>query len=460
MVKLSVSNNIMFKIAIIGKTNVGKSALFNRISGTKNALMFDRPGVTRDIREHVVDILGKQCVLLDTPGIFDYRDYVDNPILMKAIKEKLEEVIKESDLIIFVIDGTIGLTEYDKDIAKMLRKQGKENIILAINKNDRKISKTTNIEALELGFNNTVPISAEHGDGISDLLEIISSFIPEDQPNAIIPTEIQPNIIKLAIVGRPNVGKSTIVNMVLNDNKRLVADMAGVTRESSEQRFSYDNRDIVIIDTPGMRKRSRVEDHLEKISMSLIKKAYRNADVVILVIDGTSLSCGEIERQDILLASHIIREGKPLIIAINKVDLTPYDKDSVPDFLYRNLRSKLSQLKNVPVILVCGINGDNIPQMLSTVVQTYDKQFSKIKTSDLNNWLSAINKSDVLQSGSAQFKLKYITQVDIGIPKFIVFGSNTANIKSFHQKFIQNSLKEHFNLKEIPIQIFYKEGSK
>lgn len=452
----------MFKIALIGRTNVGKSTLFNRLSRSRDALTFDRPGVTRDTKEAVIDVWGKKSILVDTPGMFDYDECDNKPELMAAIYERLNEVIQESDLILFVVDGFSGITEYDREIASVLRKSGKSNVIVVVNKSEKKVAEGSYCEALEFGFGDSVSISAEHGNGISDLLEILNENIDGEaevlDDDAEVVEEIYP--IKLAIIGRPNVGKSTIVNMITGENKRLVADFAGLTRESAESDFELNGRKIKLIDTPGVRRRARIFDVLEKISVSSTRKAFKNADVVILVIDGSSLISGEIEKQDITLASHVIREGKALVIAFNKCDLTPYAKDEIPEFLKRNIAHSLSQLKDVPFLFVCALDGSNIDSMLSQAIAAYDKQAKKVKTSDLNDWLSHINNSDILQSGSARFKLKYITQIGGIPPKFLIFTTNMDNIKASHERYIINSLKENFDLKEVPIQVFFKEQQK
>lgn len=449
----------MFKIALIGRTNVGKSTLFNRLSKSREALMFDRPGVTRDTKESIIDIYGKKCLLIDTPGMFDYDECDNNPLLMKAIEEKLDEVIKAADAILFIIDGTCGITGYDKEIAGILRKRGKTNIIFIINKSEKKSSKNSLIEALEFGFDHNIPISAEHGEGVSDLLETLYKIIPEKyifEEN----DSDKKDIIKLAIIGRPNVGKSTIVNTILGENKRLVADMAGLTRETSESDFVFKGRNIKIIDTPGVRRKSRITDHLEKISVASTKRAYKNADIVILIIDGSGLISGELEKQDMTLASHIVREGKALVIAFNKVDLTPYNIEDKPKFLQKEIGMNLSQLKDVPFLFVCGTDGANIEKMLFEALKAYDKQSKKIKTSELNDWLYEINNSDLLQSGSAKFKLKYVTQVGKIPPKFLVFGTNIKNMRESHERYITSNLKQKFALKEVPIQVFFREQKK
>ena len=452
-----------FKIALIGRTNVGKSTLFNRISKTRSALTFDRPGVTRDAKEIEVEIWGRLATLIDAPGMFDYAECDNKPELMAAISKKLDEIIKSSDLILFVLDGVAGITEYDREIARILRKTGKR-IIVVVNKGEKKEATVAYAEATEFGFDDTVQISAEHGFGISELFELIYSIIPSyyDIPNEEDDDEqtVDDLPIKLAIIGRPNVGKSTIVNNILGEEKQLVADFAGLTRESSESDFEFKGRKIKIIDTPGVRRRARIYDVLEKISTSNTRKAYRNADVVILIIDATSLECGEIEKQDLNLAADAISEGKALVIAFNKYDKTPYKKDEVPEFLKRNFKNSLSQLKEVPFLFTSALDGSNIDKMLSIAVSAYDKQTIKVKTHELNEWLSEINQSNLLQSGSARFKLKYIVQVGGIPPTFMVFVANKENMRVDHERFIINNLKQHFGFQDVPVNVYFKAQKK
>ena len=446
------------KIALIGRTNVGKSTLFNRLTGSRDALVFNEPGVTRDIREKALEINGKSAFLIDTPGMFDYAECEDNPELLEAIATKLNKIVTQASLIVFVIDGDVGLTPYDKEISILLRKNGKD-VIVAINKSDKKSADAAFVDAMSLGFSNTIDISAEHGLGIDELCDIMDKYIPEktlsdDQGQA------EENIVKLAIVGRPNVGKSTMVNKIIGEDRQLVADFAGLTRESAFVDFVLDGRTIRLIDTPGIRRKARVHDVLEHISVANSRNSYRRADSVILVIDATTLQSGQIEKQDLTLASDILKAGKALVIAFNKCDKTLYKINGVLKFLKHIFEKSLSQLKEVPFIFVSAQKGDNITRMLEMAISAYDKQAKRIKTSDLNNWLMSVNRSDILQSGSARFKLKYITQVGSVPPTFLIFVTNKKNIRLDHERFILNNLKLSFDLVDIAIKIIFREPKK
>ncbi len=446
-----------FYITLIGRTNVGKSTLFNRLTNSRSALSFDRPGVTRDLKEQNISINGKNVTLIDTPGMFDYNECDNKPELINTINKKLNSVIKSSDLIIFVIDGNIGLTPNDLEISRKLRKSGK-NVVLTINKCEKELVSTYS-EALSLGFPETLQISAEHGNGIDELYECLDKFIPDEYKNIDTEEQNEAEIIKLAVIGRPNVGKSTIVNKLIKEEKQLVSDFAGLTRESSFSDFEFENRIIRIIDTPGIRRKSRINDILEKISVSNSRKSYKRADVVILMIDASMLECGEIEKQDLILASDVIKDGKTLVIAFNKYDKTPYKKNANPEFLKYNFSKSLSQLKDVPFMFVSALNNENIIELLRMALNTLDKQKRKIKTSDLNDWLFEINKSDVLQSGSASFRLKYITQIGNNPLSFLIFVKNKGEMRKDHQRFIANNFKQYFDISGITVNIIFKESN-
>jgi GTP-binding protein len=378
---------------------------------------------------------------MDTPGIFD--DNCDCSIA-HDIESKLIAAIREAGAVFFVVDDA------DYDTARLLRKQNKENVVVIANKNDK--NSQAQVAALELGFPIVISVSAEHGDGIFALLEHLYAMLPDE----IEKTEPEENDVKLAIVGRPNVGKSTIINTIIDANKRLTADFSGTTRETCEVSFDFMGKRISLLDTPGIRRKSCVDDVLEKISIITAQKAYKDADMVILVIDGVSLKNGTIEKQDMTLASSIIENGKTLIIAINKVDLTPYSfYKATPIFLKQELNRNLSQLKNVHTVFVCGHNRSSVLSILSKAIYVLEKQDKRIKTSNLNNWLADLNKTDIMQS--VRFKLKYIAQIGSSPPKFLIFATNIKNIRDSQKRFIINNLSSFFNYEGVLIRVLFKE---
>lgn len=271
-------------------------------------------------------------------------------------------------------------------------------------------------------------------------------------------TEIQK--ISLTIAGRPNVGKSTLVNKLLGSEVQEVEDRPGVTVECADFDFEYKGETYRLVDTPGIRRSARIHEASEKASVYQSRQAIKRSDVVVLMIDATSLEGGRLERQDLRLASEVIKCGKGLVIAFNKCDKTPYKLNSVPDFLKRNFDQSLSQLKEVPFLFMSALKEQNIEKLMKTVKNVYDKQKISVKTSKLNDWLSCINKTETLKSGSAKFKLKYITQVGALPPRFIIFVSNKDNMRADHERFIINNLKNTFGLKEVPVKIIFREQKK
>ncbi|MDR1333291.1 MAG: 50S ribosome-binding GTPase, partial [Holosporales bacterium] len=300
-------------------------------------------------------------------------------------------------------------------------------------------------------------ISAEHGTHIDELLESIHGLLPvaSETDDSATPAPDE-TAIKLAIVGRPNVGKSAMVNSIIGSYKRCVGDYAGLTRESASLEFNFRGQQVVIIDTPGLRRKSRITDTLEMITTSNCRNAYKSADVVILVIDASSLICGEIESYDLKIAADVVKEGKAIIIAFNKCDLTPFDFNDTPEFLKRNFMMSFSQLKEVPYLFVSALLNKNIDRLMKLMLSSYHKRCRKIKTSDLNSWLHSIRDAGVLQSGGSRFSLKYITQVRASPPTFLIFVSNSENMRNDQKRFVINNLKNHFEMGDVVTRIIFK----
>jgi GTP-binding protein len=248
-----------------------------------------------------------------------------------------------------------------------------------------------------------------------------------------------------------------MINAILGEEKQLVADYAGLTRESAEFVFEHNDRIFKLVDTAGIRRKSKVFDVLEKISVSNARKSYRNADAVILMIDSMTLESGKIDKQDLALAADILKNGKALVIAFNKVDRTPYGMDDHPQFLKRHFRNSLSQLRDVPFLFVSALHRENIDEMLDTAVSIYDRQKIKIKTADLNEWLREVSQSGLMRSSSVRFKLKYITQIGVLPPKFLIFVTNVDRIREDHKRFIVNNFRDTFDVREAAIEILYRE---
>lgn len=444
--------NELFKIALMGRTNVGKSTLFNRISRANSALTYNRPGVTRDAKEKLVTIFEKTVVITDTPGMFDYAECDNKPELINAINKKLQNVIDTTDLILFVTDGIIGLTVNDIKTAEILRKSGKR-VIMVVNKTEGKAKEQAYADAVSLGFADTIAISAEHGVGIDALLDCIYQYIPERELDTA--TIGKRKVIKLAFLGRPNVGKSTLTNSLLGIEKQLVADFPGLTRESSAFDFEYKGTHFKLIDTPGVRRKARIHDKLEKFSVASSLRSYRHADIVVLMIDATSVGEG-LEKQDLTLASKVLKDGRALILAFNKYDQTKFRKNSNPKQLVYDIQHGLSQHKDVPFIFISALNNDNLDKLMDLVLQTYEKHRVKVSTPKLNTWLRIINDTSIMKSASVKFKLKYITQIGETPPTFLMFVSKLKELRKDQERFIQNHFKQHFNLQDTVVRFVFK----
>ena len=445
-----------FKIALMGRTNVGKSTLFNRLVRAKNALTYNRPGVTRDAKEKIITIFDKTVTLVDAPGMFDYAECDNKPELMEVINEKLKNIIETSDLIVFVTDGIVGLTANDIKIADILRKSGR-NIIMAVNKTEGTVKEQAYVDAVSLGFKNTIAISAEHELGINELLECIYKYIPEQY--LLTEETRQKDYIKLAFIGRPNVGKSTLTNALLGSDKQLVADFPGLTRESSAFDFEYNGKTFKLIDTPGVRRKAKISDKLEKISVTSTLRSYRHADVVVLLIDATTIEEGMLEKQDLTLASNVLKDGRALILAFNKYDKTKFKKNSKPKDLIYNIQHSLAQHKDVPFIFISALNNDNLDRLIDLVIQTYERHRIRVSTSKLNRWLQIINSTGIMKSASVKFKLKYITQIGETPPTFLIFVSKLQEMRADKERFIQNNFKQHFNLNDVVVRFIFKSQS-
>ncbi|MDR1364972.1 MAG: ribosome biogenesis GTPase Der [Holosporales bacterium] len=450
------------RVVILGRTNVGKSTLFNRLISRREAIVFDRPGVTRDLREKDVVLLGSiQACIVDTPGLFDTVAFGGQRDLVQHVDSELNRIIGATALMLFVLDGVSGITSIDREIAQFIRRSGKP-VIAVVNKADCNGTDAVCYEAAELGFDLILKVSAEHGAGIDSLLEKMSDFLPAipSSPN----TEQagqhdDARAIRLAIVGRPNAGKSALVNAMVGQSRRLVGDFAGLTRESSELEFEFARRRIKVVDTPGLRRKSKMADTLDMVVDSNGRNAYKSADAVIVVVDATSLVSGEVESYDLKIAADVVKEGKPVIIAFNKCDITPFNQNDTPEFLKRNFRTSFAQLKGIPFLFVSALHRTNIGKMLRLALSMYDKHNSRIKTSGLNSWLRDMCQGGWLQNCAARFNLKYITQVDANPPTFLIFVSNGASMRDSQRRFVINSLRARFELNDVAIRVLFRESS-
>ena len=415
------------EIVIIGRPNVGKSTLFNRLVGKKLALVDDQPGVTRDRRIGEADLLGLKFRIVDTAG---YEDE-DVHSLPGRMRVQTEEAIKGARAALFVVDARAGITPLDNEIARWLR-SAKTPVILVANKAEGRASESGILESYQLGLGDPVALSAEHGEGLADLFHALQPYIEDADGNALDETEdvlldefgdpIGP--LKLAIVGRPNAGKSTLINRILGQNRLITGPEAGITRDSIAIDWQWKDtegtmRDVRLIDTAGMRKRARVQEKLEKLSVADAKRAIDFAEVVVLLLDATQ----GLELQDLKIADQTLQEGRALMIVVNKWDVA---EDA--SYLFNGIRAALdeglAQVKGVPLLTVSAITGKGIDTMIRVAFETRAAWSKRVSTGILNRWFErAIEDNPPPAPGGKRIKLRYITQAKTRPPGFAIFGT-------------------------------------
>jgi GTP-binding protein len=452
---------MMKTIAIIGRPNVGKSTLFNRLVGRRVALVHPMPGMTRDRRESPAELYDLQFKLVDTAGLAD----PDESVLTDAMRKQTLIAIRQADIIILVIDGREGCTPYDRDLANMLRRESKPILVLA-NKCEGHQGALGIAEAAGLGLGDAIPISAEHGLGMSALYEALLPYFMNDENHENTNEDIlsyddqeensETSIdkpIKLTIVGRPNVGKSTLINKLIGEERLLTADMPGVTRDAISVDWTYLGKNIELIDTAGLRRRGKISASSEKLAVMSTHQSIQFAEVVILVIDATM----PFEKQDLAIAHDIINEGRALIIALNKWDLVK-DKAALQQHIKDVLDTQLTQVRGIPCLPISAKEGKNLTKMLDAVLDIYRLWNMRLSTSQLNRWLEYVTEAHPAPMVSGRrIRLKYMTQIKTRPPTFAVFASKSDQLPDSYSRYLINQLRKDFKLNGVPIRIQIKE---
>lgn len=439
----------MKTIAIVGRTNVGKSTLFNRLCQKKLAIVHDIAGVTRDRKEAVAHLYDLTFRLIDTAGL------EETTALAQAMWNQTQMAIEEADIILMVVDARSERTVLDDKLAKSLRASHKP-IILVANKCEGKAQTDALIDFYKLGLSDPIPVSAEHGLGLSDLYQALLPFFPDtpEEEDLEVEENEEKRPLRLAIVGRPNVGKSTLINKLLGKERLLTGPEAGVTRDAITIPWKWQDHDILLTDTAGLRKRGKVDNVLEKISTFDTTNAINFAEVVILVLDANE----PMEKQDLTIASTVINEGRALILALNKWDEVADQKK-----VLRNIKEKmvysLQQVKGLPIVTISAKTGYGLNPMMREVFNIYKIWNKRVPTHKMNNFLREMTEAHptpVAKNGR-RIPMKYITQVSTRPPTFVIFSSNPDQLPESYLRYLSNGLRDRFGLSGIPIRIHLRK---
>lgn len=446
------------QVIIIGRPNVGKSTLFNRLVGKKLALVDDQPGVTRDRRMGDATIAGMEFTIVDTAGWEDD----DAESLPGRMRKQTEVSLEGADAALFVIDARAGLTPLDNEIARWLRSQ-KIPIIPVANKAEGRTGEAGVLEAYSLGFGDPVALSAEHGEGVADLFDALWPIIgekveadeAEPEPSE---EELLAGPLKLAIVGRPNAGKSTLINRLLGEDRLLTGPEAGITRDSIAVDWQWtdpqtgETRDIRLIDTAGMRKRAQVVEKLEKLSVADARRAIDFAEVVVLLLDATR----GLEHQDLKIASHVLEEGRALMIAINKWDVAE-DASKLFNGIRAALDEGLAQVRGLPLFAVSARTGKGLDTMLHAAFEIREAWSRRVSTSALNRWFDdALEANPPPAPKGKRIKLRYITQASIRPPRFVVFGTRLDMLPKSYERYLVNGIRKELGFDAVPVRVVLK----
>jgi GTPase len=459
-------------VAIIGRPNVGKSTLFNRLVGKKLALVDDTPGVTRDRRMGDARLGDLRFQAIDTAGL----EEADPETLAGRMRAQTETAIRDADVILFVVDARAGLTPTDKHFAEIVRRM-RPKVILLANKAEGRASQSGLFEAYELGLGDPLPISAEHGEGLSELYDSLREALEgkvgeEEEPvdEAITgisldeegnPIEDDPERpLRIAVVGRPNAGKSTLINRLVGEERLLTGPEAGITRDSIavdwvwKSRATGRSREVKLFDTAGLRRKSRVQEKLEKLSVADALRAIKFAEVVVVLLDATI----PFEKQDLQIADLVVREGRALVIGLNKWDLVE-DRGATLKELRLEADRLLPQVRGLQLVTLSGLNGQGLERLMDACVTAYDLWNTRISTGRLNRWLTGILDHHPPPAVSGRrLKIRYMTQAKTRPPLFVLFGSRPESMPESYLRYLVNGLRDTFEMPGVPIRIQMRSG--
>lgn len=460
-----------FTLAIVGRPNVGKSTLFNRLVGKKLALVDDRPGVTRDLREGAARLGDLRFVVIDSAGL----EMAEDDSLQGRMRRLTERAVDEADICLFVIDARAGVTAADEYFAEILRRRAK-HVIVAANKAEGRAGESGAMEAWGLGLGEPLRISAEHGEGMDDLyraLVPLADRIEAERPTPVAaetdidlseedaetgegaedwrPSAARP--LQLAVIGRPNAGKSTLINKIIGEDRLLTGPEAGITRDSISVSTTFMGTPMRIFDTAGMRKRAKVTDKVEKLSVADGLRAVRFAEVVVVLLDVAI----PFEQQDLRIADFAETEGRAVVVAANKWDLED-DKPQKLNELRANFEKLLPQLKGAPLVTVSARTGKGLDRLHAAILKAHEVWNRRISTARLNQWLGAMTESHPPPApGGRRIRLRYMTQVKTRPPAFIVKATHTDKLPDSYQRYLVNGLRQDFDMPGTPIRLFFRD---
>ncbi len=432
-------------VAIVGRPNVGKSTLFNRLVERREAIMDDESGVTRDRHYGYAEWNGKGFTVIDTGGYVHGSD----DVFETAIRKQVEQALKEASVIIFMTDSKDGLTDLDKEFANVVRKVNKP-VVVAANKTDSPAKSHEAVEFYELGLGGgeIYPISSANGSGTGDMLDEVVKHFQEDMeenPEAELP--------KIAVMGRPNVGKSSFINVLTGQERSIVTDVAGTTRDAVNTRYQLFGKDFLLIDTAGVRKKSKVKEDIEFYSVMRSIRALQNSDVCIVMVDAQQ----SVESQDVNLINLAVRYRKGVVLMVNKWDLIEKDTSTVKKFR-KQISDKLGTMDFIPVIFTSVINKQRVFRVIEAAMKVYENRNKKIPTSELNDvLLKEIDRNKPPAYRGKYIKIKYITQLPVKTPVFAFFCNHPKYIKSPYTRFLENKIREHFDFTGVPIKLVFRD---
>jgi GTPase len=434
-----MSNNI---VAIVGRPNVGKSTLYNRLVGRREAIVDDESGVTRDRQYGTCEWGGKQFMIVDTGGFVQGSD----DIFEAEIRRQVRIAIEEAEIIIFMTDSATGITDLDDEVANLLRRS-KKPVCLAVNKVDNSTRLLDATEFYSMGFEDIFFLSSMTGSGTGELLDRVAELV-------IYQPEMLPDIPKLAIIGQPNVGKSSLTNALLGEERHIVTDLAGTTRDSIHSRYTKFGHDFMVIDTAGIRKKAKVHEDLEFYSVMRALKAIEDADICLLVIDATL----GVESQDLNLFRIVREKNKGVVVLVNKWDLVPNKVTNTALTMEKEIRERLRPFSDVPILFISALEKQRIFKAVEVAMEVHVNRSRRIKTSELNEFLEEVVRYQAPPTHrGAPIKINYGTQLPIAYPAFAFFSNHPKHIKESYRNYLENRIRERWNFTGVPLSIFFRD---